>query len=521
MSGWATRHPGRSKEFKLHQSEQPEMSITSLAFAAFCAVAILIYWRLPQHYRTIWLFAISIIFVVTWSWELAAILLVVATINFYLGRWLGVAECRRRVLLWIGIGFNVLALVALKYSGFYVAALTNLLEKMGIHTGAGGLLLLVPVGLSFIAVQMISYLVDIHNRIFKPEAHWLDFALYVVYFPKMLSGPVERARTILPMFKQPKAPDAQAVERNFWLIVVGLVRKIVLADSLSSIIPAAIFLHPENYAGQDLMLYLLAYAFVIYNDFAGYTSIVRGISGFFGIELSSNFKLPYFSRSISEFWERWHVSLSNWLRDYIFFPTSRALLKRIPKRDNVTNLVIPPIVTMLVSGMWHGLSWNFLLWGGLHGLYLLIERLSTLWSPRRLLDELPKWRQVFSALGVFILVALTWIPFRMDLVTGWHYLSRMPTAVNWIRQLIWFIRAKLAGTVAWDNWYGFSFLDIRVFLLIVPALLLDWKQFRHKDETFFTRWPVWAKALFLAFLAIVVFLLSLAEAGAPFVYQGF
>ena len=497
------------------------MSITSLFFVVFCAASILVYWRLPQRRRTIWLFIVSMAFILSWSWNLAGILLVVATVNFLLGSWLGLAKDRRRALLWIGIGFNVLALVALKYSDFYIAALTTLLQKMGVHTGAGGLFLLVPIGLSFITVQMISYLVDVHNRILKPETSWLDFALYVIYFPKMLSGPVERARILLPMLKQPKAPDAQAAERSFWLIVVGVIRKIVLADALSSIIPAAIFLHPETFAGQDLVLYLLAYAFMIYNDFAGYTSIVRGISGFFGIELSNNFKLPYFSRSISEFWERWHVSLSNWLRDYIFFPTSRALLKKFPKREAMLNLVVPPMATMLVSGMWHGIGWNFLFWGGLHSFYLIVERVSTLWSPRKLLDELPKWRQVLSALGVFVLVVLAWIPFRMDLPTGWHFLSKMPTAIIWIRQFFWFLREKLAGNVPWDNWYGFSFLDSRVFLLLIPALLLDWKQSRSKDETFFTKWPVWRKALFLAALMLVLVLLSFAGTGAPFVYQGF
>ena len=497
------------------------MTITSLVFVIFCAASILVYWRLPQRYRILWLFIISMAFILTWSWSLAGILLVVATVNFYLGKWLAAAKDKQPALLWIGIGFNVLMLVALKYSDFYIPALTTLLQKMGVHTGAGGLLLLVPIGLSFIAVQMISYLVDIRHRMLAPEAGWLEFALYVVYFPKMLSGPIERARTLLPVFKQPKALDAQAAERNFWLIVIGVVRKIVLADSLSSIIPAAIFVHPETFAGQNLVWYLLAYAFVIYNDFAGYTSIVRGISGFFGIELTSNFKLPYFSRSISEFWNRWHVSLSNWLRDYIFFPTSRALLKKIPRREALANLVVPPMVTMLVSGMWHGLGWNFLVWGGLHGFYLVVERVSALWSPRRILDELPKWRQGFSALGVFALVVLAWIPFRMDLVTSWHYLSHMPAAFIWIKQFFWFIREKLAGTVAWDNWFGFSFLDIRVFLLLVPALLLDWRQHRRKDETFFTSWPVWAKALFLAVLALVLMLLSFAETRAPFVYQGF
>jgi len=305
------------------------------------------------------------------------------------------------------------------------------------------------------------------------------------------------------------------------LIVVGVFRKIVLADTLSSIIPAAIFLHPGAYAGQDLALYLLAYAFVIYNDFAGYTSMVRGLSGFFGIQLTNNFKLPYFSRSISEFWERWHVSLSNWLRDYIFFPTSRALLKKIPKRDAVANLVVPPVVTMLVSGMWHGIGWNFLVWGGLHGLYLLVERVSTLWSPRRILDELPKLRQLLSALGVFVLVVLTWIPFHMELATAWQFLVRMLSPYTWIKPDAWLFWRYLAGEAKVNSWQDFKFPDIRVFIMLIPALLLDWKQFRHKDETFFTSWPVWEQALFLAILTLVLVLLSFVDTHAPFIYVGF
>ncbi|MFH1523996.1 MAG: MBOAT family O-acyltransferase, partial [Chloroflexota bacterium] len=464
---------------------------------------------------------VSMVFIATWSWQLAGIFLVVASTNFYLGRWLAIIERKRKVLLWVGIGFNVLVLVMLKYSGFYVSALSDLLERMGVHTGVGGLFLLVPMGLSFIAVQMISYLVDTHHRLLKPETRWLDFALYVVYFPKILSGPIERARTILPMFKQPASLNTQVMERSFWLIVIGLVRKMVLADTLSAIIPGAVFLHPENYPGQDLVMYLLAYAFVIYNDFAGYTSIVRGVSGFFGIELTSNFKLPYFSRNISEFWERWHISLSNWLRDYIFFPASRTLLKRIPNRNHAVNLIVPPIVTMLASGMWHGLAPNYLLWGALHGLYLLVERLLRLWFPKRVPNDFPKWRQILSAEGVFVLVVLTWIPFRMDLVTAWHYLFRMFTLSAWVQPNFWLLRMYLIGKVQVNSWTEFSLPDIRVFIILIPALLLDWAQARRKDETFFTRWPVWAGALFLGVLGLVLLLFSLAETGAPFVYQGF
>jgi D-alanyl-lipoteichoic acid acyltransferase DltB (MBOAT superfamily) len=497
------------------------MSITSLAFVAFCVVAILVYWLLPSPYRTGWLFAASIGFLLTWAWDLAAVLLVVATVNFYLGRWLEVAVNKRRFLLWTGIGFNVLVLVALKYNGFYVSALTSLLEHMGVQTGGGGLKLLLPVGLSFITVQMISYLVDIHNKILKPEPRWLDFTLYVVYFPKLLSGPVERARTILPKFKQPSPLDMSAAEQNAWLIVVGLMRKLILADTLLSIIPGDIFLHPESYVGQDLAVCLLAYAFVIYNDFAGYTSIVRGVSGFFGIELTNNFKLPYFARNFTEFWDRWHVSLSQWLRDYIFFPVSRALAKKVPNRDHFVHLIAPPIVTMLVSGMWHGLGWNFLVWGGLHGLYLFFERLTMLRGPRRLPDEWPKWRQVASALVVFGLVVLAWIPFRMDLATAWHYLSRMFTLSAWAKPNLWLLRMYLTGNEKVSNWADFKLPDVRVFLVLIPALLLDWNQHRRKSETFFLDWPAWARGLFLAIVILALLLLSFADTGAPFIYQGF
>ena len=497
------------------------MSITSFAFVALCLVAIGVYRLLPARFRIAWLFAVSIGFLLTWSWGLTGVLLVVATVNFFLGQWLGRAETRRRVLLWIGIGFNVLVLVALKYSGFYLPALTSLLERLGVQTGSGGLKLLVPVGLSFITVQMISYLVDIHNKVLKPEPRWLDFALYVIYFPKLLSGPVERARILLPKFKQPASVDAAAVERNFWLIVVGLVRKLILADMLFSIIPADIFKTPGSYVGQDLALYLLAYAFVIYNDFAGYTSIVRGVSGFFGIELINNFKLPYFSRNFTEFWERWHVSLSQWLRDYIFFPVSRLLAKKVQNREHIVNLLVPPVVTMLVSGMWHGLGWNFLVWGGLHGLYLFFERLTTLRGPRRLPDEWPKWRQVLSGLVVFGLAVLAWIPFRMDLVTGWQYLTRMLSPHAWMLPQIWLVRAVMSGNNTVASWRQFAFPDVRVLLMLVPALWLDWMQSSRKSEVFFQKWPAWGKGLFLAIVILAIFLLSFADTGAPFVYQGF
>jgi alginate O-acetyltransferase complex protein AlgI len=349
----------------------------------------------------------------------------------------------------------------------------------------------------------------------------MNFALYVIYFPKLLSGPVERARSLLPKLKQPVLLDATSVEKNAWLIVIGLIRKLILANSLLSLIPGDIFIHPESFTGQDLAIFLLAYAFAIYNDFAGYTCIVRGVSGFFGIELSINFNLPYFSRNFTEFWERWHISLSQWLRDYVFFPISRLLAKKDPNRKHLVHLILPPMVTMLVSGMWHGLGWNYIVWGGLFGVYLFLEQFTRQLGPRRIPDQWSKSRQAISALAVFGLVVLTWVPFRMDLATGWHYLVRMFSPHEWMLPQIWLVRAAINGITDVSSWRQFAFPDIRLFIVLIPALWLDWNQHRRKSELFPMDWPAWLKGLFLALTILAMLLLSFAETGAPFIYQGF
>jgi alginate O-acetyltransferase complex protein AlgI len=497
------------------------MSITSLIFFGACGLAVLIYWRLPASQRVKWLFVTSLGFLVSWSWGLACIMLIMATTNHRLGRWLALAEARRRVLLWIGIGFNITVLLGLKYSSFYSASLVNLLDKLGIATRAGGLNLLVPVGLSFVVLQMISYLVDVHKRTLVPEDSWLVFTTYTIYFPKLLSGPIERARTILPAIKNPEKPDTRKSELYLWLVVIGLARKLILADTLAMIVPDETFGQPEFYTGQHLAVSILAYAFMIYNDFAGYTSIVRGVSGLFGIELTNNFKLPYFARNFTEFWNRWHISLSTWLRDYIFFPSSRLLLKNVRKREHVLNLVIPPIVTMLVSGMWHGLSWHFIAWGGLHGIYLILEHVPMPWKHNQLPSDLPKWRQLASITIVFILVVLAWIPFSMDLSTAWKYLTRLFSPTAWTKPDFWALTASLTGVTTMKNWWKFGIPDIRVFALLIPAVFLDWYQHHTKNEVFILEFPVWLKAFILALLGWILVLLSLAESGTPFIYQGF
>jgi alginate O-acetyltransferase complex protein AlgI len=497
------------------------MSITSLAFALFCTSAILIYWRLPTRFRVWWLFTVSAGFVVTWSWALAGILLVVAVVNYSLGRWLGSAQVRQRTLLWIGILFNLFVLAALKYADFYIQPLIRLLERGGIGIGPGGLQFLVSIGLSFITLQMISYLVDIYRHQLTAEKRWLKFGIYVLYFPKFLAGPIERAKVFIPKLDEHISLSNGQIARAFGLIFIGLVRKRLFADSLNALIPTDAFVHPLNYSAVVLFTWLVAYAFAIYNDFAGYSSIVRGISGLFGIELTNNFSVPYLSRSFSEFWNRWHISLSNWLRDYIFFPLSRSLLVKIPARENIINIILPPMITMLVSGLWHGVSWSLLVWGGIHGGYLVLERISKLRGPLIPPNELPKYRQIIGTIIVFLGVALAWLLFRLDLVTAKRYFAGLILPSHWAAPDWLWLHEVWVGNLPLQNIYGWNIPDPRIILVLIPAMLLDWAQNHKRDELMFFKWPKSVRILAYVFGIFGIIMAAFSDAGIPFVYQGY
>lgn len=246
--------------------------------------------------------------------------------------------------------------------------------------------------------------------------------------------------------------------------------------------------------------WLTIYAFALYNDFAGYTSIVRGISGLFGIELSPNFDTPYFSKSFSEFWNRWHITLSHWLRDYIFFPASRALARRFTNRYGWQNLVIPPMLTMLVSGFWHGPNWQMLLWGALHGLYLIGERILSLRQPSQQESRKIQWPGWASSLVVFLLVALAWVPFAL----------RIPNALTFWQQL-------LVGPIFGLKDYGLIFPMV----VLVLALWLDWAQYNKPEEIYFLQQRQLVQATMVATVIVFVLVVTSSGASQPFVYQGF
>ncbi|NMC84021.1 MAG: MBOAT family protein [Anaerolineaceae bacterium] len=495
------------------------MTIPSLLFLACAAAAALIYWKIPAAWRAPWLLLLSFGFIATYSWQFVLVLALFVLVNYAVGLKMEGRPERMQAWSYFGLAFNLLFLFVLKYNDFYLPALSPLLTQMGLLAAGDTARIIVPIGLSFLMVQAISYVLDLRNKRLHAEKRLIPFAVYLLYFPKLLSGPIEKARTFLPRLDQPRPVDRAQLERSLALIVTGLFRKIVFADPLFNFIPTDVFTAPLHYAGQDLLLHLLAYSFALYNDFAGYTGIVRGISLWFGIELSPNFNLPYLARNFTEFWARWHISLSNWLRDYIFFPFSRMLARHGQKYAKYLNLILPPLVTMIVSGLWHGLGWGLIVWGALHGLYQVIERLPSLWHKVTPPNEQPKWKQALGTSLTFIFASAAWVPFHTSLTNSLQFFSSL---VHWQKPEFYLFRTTvLEGKIPLTSWSDFGLPNPMLLMTLVLAIVLDILQLRGKKEEFLQDWPGWATGLFMLILLIIGLLATFSDQIAPFVYQTF
>ena len=494
------------------------MTVTSLVFLACTALAALVYNKLPARWHIPWLWLVSIAFIVTWSWQFVLTLLVYSAINYALGLRSDPEGSHAKAWARAGILFNLLFLFVFKYSDFFLPQFSAFLQSVGLFEPGKVLQVLMPVGLSFLVVQNISYLLDVANRRLPPENNLLHFSLYNFYFPKLLSGPVERARLFLPRLTAPIVVDRPLLERSASLLIAGLFRKLVLANPLFNMIPASAFATPLEHSGQNLFFWLLAYAIALYNDFAGYTAIVRGVSLWFGIELSPNFNLPYDARNFTEFWNRWHISLSSWLRDYIFFPLSWSLRRKFPNQNHFVNVVLPPMITFLASGMWHGLSWNLLVWGALHGLFQVVERLPSLWKTVTPLNKRPLWRQRLGTGVTFLLAALAWVPFRMPLpvaVQYWQGLFHwtMPDFLEFARTLV--------GWSPIVGWSKFGLPNPLLLLVLVVAISFDSWQRRARSEEFLLTWSRWGQIVIIFVLLVAALLAFFSDTIVPFVYQGF
>lgn len=465
------------------------MAIISLKFALFVSISLLIYYLTPGRFQNLVLLLASYFFYASWAWEYVLILFMITLFNFLLAKALHRRQRLRRSLLWIGVIINFAALLFyLLGQQYYDSIITPGLQGFSVS-------ILLPLGFSYYALENISYLLDVNNKLIKPSSNFIHFSLYLAYFPKLISGPIERAKKFFPQLEATRTIDNEMLARSAMLILIGLFRSVVLAGSILLFVSPLILEKPQEFSNLELILGLLAFMFYLYNQFAGYTNIVRGVSGLFGIEITRNFAYPFFSQDFSDFWRRWHISLSSWLRDYIYMPLSRALLRRNPSRSNKANLILPPLTTMIASGIWHGGSLNILVWGAVNGIYIVSENLLMLFRSITPGVKKPWWQKVFSSIFVVGLMLLSMVPFFMDLPTTKVFFYNLMYGWKW------------------------DIPDVRPLVVVFVSLLLDWIQYRQDDEFIFLKWPRWARS-FSASLAVFSILAVYNLQGAPemFVY---
>jgi alginate O-acetyltransferase complex protein AlgI len=351
--------------FPLHKLEFP-----TAAFLGFFVVVAAIYWALPRHrWRMTWLLLASCAFYMSWHPWLILLIVGSASVDYIVALRLEHVSSllKRRLLLACSIGVNLGLLGFFKYTNFLLDSANSLFTLFGsdYHWPLFDNLLL-PLGISFYTFEAISYVVDVYNGKLRPVRSLLDYALFIMFLPHLAAGPIVRPRDFLPQLHRRKRFDWYRGVVGVTIILVGLFKKVVIADHLAPIAQAT-FENPEHWSSAAAWLGILAYAMQIYGDFSGYSDIAMGLAHLLGFKLPQNFAMPYFSQNIAEFWRRWHMSLSSWLRDYVYIPLGGS---RGGTWATYRNLM----ATMLLGGLWHGPSWTYVFWGGYHGLLLAIHR---------------------------------------------------------------------------------------------------------------------------------------------------
>ena len=387
------------------------MLFNSFVFLIFLGVVLPVFYALKtKQARNVFLLFASYFFYGYWDWRFCFLLLISTLVDFFVGKKLFITEdpaARKRVLM-ISIFANLGILGFFKYFNFFVDSFSSLIYAFGGHPDFLHLNIILPVGISFYTFQTMTYSIDIYRKKLEPTRSILDFALYVSFFPQLVAGPIERAAHILPQLSKKFGASKEQFEKGAVLIVMGLFKKVMIGDTAGRIVDR-IFAQPELYRSPELLMALILFAIQIYADFSGYSSIARGTAKLMGIELMKNFEQPYLSANVTEFWRRWHISLSTWLRDYLYIPLGG-------NRKGVSRTYINLMITMLLGGLWHGASWNFVIWGGLHGIYLAIHK----WMihgkkiKERFTYEGSKslFRFILNVILTNLLVLFTWLFFR-------------------------------------------------------------------------------------------------------------
>lgn len=402
------------------------MIFTEWKFLVFFTAAFTVYWNLRNNlWRKVWLLGCSITFYAAWDWRFLGIVLLVI-LNTYATTLLvhrNNRDALRRGFLTAGIVINLGALGVFKYYNFFVDLLAQIFSLDFTMRS-----IVLPIGISFYTFHSLSYMIDTYRRAIVPNRNFIDVALYIMFFPQLVAGPIVRATDLLPQMRETRSFGAVNFKFLLTLFLIGYFKKAIVSDNLSPLVDK-FFTHPSQFGAGDAMLAVLSYATQIYCDFSGYTDMAIAIAGMLGYRLKPNFDHPYLAPNLIKFWRRWHMSLSFWLRDYLYIPLGGNRGGPLFEARNV-------MITMLLGGLWHGASWTFVAWGGLHGGGLIVCRV---WHSlrRRYLPDYKPYYGVGANLITFTFVCFAWIFFRSpDFATAATVIDRfsapaLPTLLSW------------------------------------------------------------------------------------------
>ena len=454
------------------------MLFNSPEFLLFLPIVFGLYWFVTHRHlraQNLLLLVASYVFYGWWDWRFLGLIALSTLVDYFVGIRIEEADDRRRKKrwLWMSLAVNLGILGYFKYANFFIENWITAWDSLGVTMHASTLQIILPVGISFYTFQTLSYSIDIYRGNLKATRDPVAFAAFVSFFPQLVAGPIERATNLLPQITSPRTFTYEQGRDGMRLILWGMFKKVVVADSCAPYVDMC-FDGPAQHHPVTLFLGLIFFAFQIYGDFSGYSDIAIGTAKLFGVELMSNFKTPFFAKSVPEFWNRWHISLNTWMNDYVFFPMAFAWRKA--KKKGVMAAVL---LTFLISGLWHGSDWKFVLWGAIHGIafvpYILSQkRPGNLFASHKhegnelKLPTLRNLGMMAIPIGVNL---LAWIFFRADSVShGWDYLRAM---------------------TYWNPDYDIRF-DYYALIAGFSILIVDWT---HQDveQNPLSRFPDWLR----------------------------
>ncbi len=476
------------------------MLFNSLEFVYFLLGVLVLYHSLERRAQNVLLLAASYYFYGSWNWRFLGLILLSTFVDYVCARIIDAEDSgprRRKAALFASIVSNLGILATFKHFNFFIESLSEL--GLGFDPTSLRLDVVLPVGISFYTFQTMSYTIDVYRKDLEASRSLLDFSVYVAFFPQLVAGPIERASHFLPQVQKVRGVRYDLVCQGSWLILFGLFKKVVLADNMAPIADAA-FTHADELSGLEVLTGVYAFALQIYGDFSGYSAIARGAALLMGFELLQNFRMPYFATSPSDFWRRWHISLSTWLRDYLYI--SLGGNRRGPTRTYV-NLML----TMLLGGLWHGAAWHFVAWGAFHGALLILYAS----FPRDLLGSVlarvsSRVRSTAGGLVFFHLTCLGWVLFRADNM-------QMISDVLGSAGRFWPDPASVGAAQLGTLW-------VLISLSFGPVLLVEWAQEASKDMWVHRRWPAWVRLFLYALLFGLITSIGVTQ-GKEFIYFQF